>query len=237
MRRPVDPERAAGDHRPAPAGQPVREVSGDVLPVRRRGAGAHDRDRPREGLVDPAPSDHPQRQRWRQVEPLLVPGIGRLPPLPGEGDLHRAQRVVRPLVVLRRDEAGAESLGFGQVGGRPVVAAARLGQRGDPSRSLACPQPPGRLDRPDGADELVARRRDPARRRASARPAPAAPPAATGGSCRDPAASQEDGLLDVGAARPRLPGKVGDRPGDPAARGRSRGHSAHRGRERRRPAR
>ena len=125
MCRRVDAVRAAGNDGPATPRKVVAEIRGNAGPVRRGAARADDRDSASGRLVEAQRSADPEHERWGEVSTAET---GR--------DLHRVQRPIRPLVVLRGEESDVEPLGVGEVRIRAVLVPPGGGQPGDPGRHL-----------------------------------------------------------------------------------------------------
>ena len=139
-----------------------------------------------------------------------VLGTGAARTLPVVRELHRPQRLVRPLAVLRRDEPGAEPARLGQVARRPGPAAAAPRPARSPGRPrLPARSGPHRLHRPDLADEVEHGSPVPAPPHGSTRPGPAATSSGPGRpvtACR-PCGAQGHGLIDVRGGRAVRPAR------------------------------
>ena len=178
MRRRVDPVRATRDHRHPTRRHPVPEIGRDELSVCGGRPGADHSEAAHCQGRQVGRSAHPQgERRYRLTRGIRRPFAGRVARRSSNtGPVQRAEREVRPVAVLRRDQPDAVALRRFQVGVRVAGGAACLGlgerRRPGPGQCGSSPPPrPGLPPEPTPRPRL-----SPARRPGSSTPARARPP-------------------------------------------------------------
>ena len=149
MRRRVDPVRATRDHRHPTRRHPVPEIGRDELSVCGGRPGADHSEAAHCQGRQVGRSAHPQgERRYRLTRGIRRPFAGRVARRSSNtGPVQRAEREVRPVAVLRRDQPDAVALRRFQVGVRVAGGAACLGLASDVGRDPASADRRRRLDR------------------------------------------------------------------------------------------